>query len=82
MTTRKDKLIALAEHLMAFGSHLFDEDGPDEIAPMFIGEDEKGDRTVIMTPFSSDEEKVSTAKLVQQMFMEKNILRYAFLSEG
>lgn len=82
MTTRKDKLVQLAEQLMTFGSKIFDMKGPDELMPMIIGEDDKGQQYVIGTPFSSDEEKPLVAKTVRQFFIEKQVLRYALLSEG
>ncbi len=80
--TRQEKLVKLAEGLMDFGSELFNKKGPDEIQPMFVGEDEKGEKTALMTPFSSDEEKQMIARMVHEFFVEKQILRYAFLSEG
>lgn len=79
---RKDKLLKLAEDLMKFGSDFFDKEGPDELMPMFIGEDEKGQKFIIGTPFSSDREKVLVAEKVREFFIEKQMLRYAFLSEG
>lgn len=53
-----------------------------EIMPMWVGETAKDDPVMVTGRFENDSQKSAMAERVRSLFREKNVVRYAFVSEA
>lgn len=75
-----NKLEELFDHTAKFAAETFLAQG--DLLPMWVAEDSKGAKTLIATPFGSEEEKDLTAATVRKIFKDVGAVRCAFISEA
>lgn len=80
-TDEQTKLRALADKLMAFGSSIFDEHGPDYLMPLWHGQSDDGPDVVIGTTYELGA-KDAIAEVLRNKFREAKVIRCAHLTEA
>lgn len=70
----------LVQHGADFAKFAFE--GSGELQPMWITEDNKGQRGIVMTPFDGPNAKTKVVRALRESFKRLNIQRYVFIVEA
>lgn len=71
---------SLMQQAAGFAQSKFRDDG--NVQPMWIAETDMGEKFVIATPFGDEGQKAQVVTLLRQMFAERSVVRYAFMTEA